>query len=193
MLETFICMQMRLCNAKTEMSGEVGWGGGGIYLLHINYFDTDERGGGEGVGGGEWGWGSIRAGGNHVSWVWENVKNSAILLFFVMAHRSIGHFSPPPPYSLPFVVFSPSAKYTEYKKMGVYVWKRYQYTSRIKKRSFKELKVPSSPIRSAWERYHWIGLEKDINRRYSFFIFIFFFLKIWKEFKVLSRFIQKYL
>ncbi len=116
--------------AMQKLKWAVRWGGGGgIYLLHINYFDTDERGGGEGVGGegvrgkggGEWGWGSIRAGGNHVSWVWENVKNSAILLFFVMAHRSIGHFSPPPPYSLPFVVFSPSAKYTEYLKMGVHV------------------------------------------------------------------------
>ena len=34
------------------------------------------------------------------------------------------------------------------------------------------LKVPSGQIGSAWEWYHWIGLEKDINR-YMFFIFYF--------------------
>ncbi len=32
-------------------------------------------------------------------------------------------------------------------------------------------KVPSGQIRSAWERYYWIGLEKDINR-YKFLIFL---------------------
>jgi hypothetical protein len=32
------------------------------------------------------------------------------------------------------------------------------------------LKVPSGQIGSAGEWYHWIGLEKDINR-YMFFIF----------------------
>jgi hypothetical protein len=32
------------------------------------------------------------------------------------------------------------------------------------------LKVPSGQIRSALEWYHWIGLEKDINR-YRFLIF----------------------
>ncbi len=31
-----------------------------------------------------------------------------------------------------------------------------------------ELKVPSGQIGSAWEGYHWIGLEKDINRSMSF-------------------------
>ncbi len=36
------------------------------------------------------------------------------------------------------------------------------------------LKVPSDQIGSAWEWYHWIGLEKDINH-YRFFIFIFYF------------------
>ncbi len=34
------------------------------------------------------------------------------------------------------------------------------------------LKVPSGQIGSAWEWYHWIGLEKDINR-YSFLKIIF--------------------
>jgi hypothetical protein len=34
------------------------------------------------------------------------------------------------------------------------------------------LKVPSGQIRSAWECYYWIGLEKDINR-YRFLIFYF--------------------
>jgi len=34
------------------------------------------------------------------------------------------------------------------------------------------LKVPSGQIGSAWEWYHWIGLEKDINRYgFSFFFF----------------------
>ncbi len=33
-------------------------------------------------------------------------------------------------------------------------------------------KVPSGQIGSAWEWYHWIGLEKDINR-YRFLIFLF--------------------
>jgi len=34
------------------------------------------------------------------------------------------------------------------------------------------LKVPSVQIGSAWEWYHWIGPEKDINR-YKFLIFDF--------------------
>jgi hypothetical protein len=34
------------------------------------------------------------------------------------------------------------------------------------------LKVPSGQIGSAWEWYHWIGLEKDINR-YRFLIYYF--------------------
>ncbi len=35
---------------------------------------------------------------------------------------------------------------------------------------FHLLKVPSGQIGSAWESYHWIGLEKDINR-HRFLIF----------------------
>jgi hypothetical protein len=34
------------------------------------------------------------------------------------------------------------------------------------------LKVPLGQILSVWEWYHWIGLEKDINR-YRFFYFLF--------------------
>ncbi len=34
------------------------------------------------------------------------------------------------------------------------------------------LKVPSGQIGSTWELYHWISLEKDINR-YSFLNFYF--------------------
>ncbi len=37
-------------------------------------------------------------------------------------------------------------------------------------RSVSPLKVPSGQIGSTWEWYHWIGLEKDINR-YRFLIF----------------------
>ncbi len=40
--------------------------------------------------------------------------------------------------------------------------------------------------------YHWIGLEKDTNR-YIFLIFSISLLNIWKDFKVLSRFIQKWI
>ena len=39
-------------------------------------------------------------------------------------------------------------------------------------RTFKLLKVPSGQIGSTWEWYHWISLEKDINR-YRFLIFNF--------------------
>ncbi len=49
------------------------------------------------------------------------------------------------------------------------------------------LKVPSGQIGCAWECYHLIGLEKDINRN-RFFIFYFW---SWWEFKVLSHFMQK--
>ncbi len=35
-----------------------------------------------------------------------------------------------------------------------------------------DLKVPSGQIGSKWEWYHWIALEKDINR-YKFWIFYF--------------------
>ncbi len=37
----------------------------------------------------------------------------------------------------------------------------------------KYLKVPSGQIGSAWEWYHWIGLEKDINRYTVFWFFNF--------------------
>ncbi len=40
------------------------------------------------------------------------------------------------------------------------------------------LKVPSGQIESAWEWYHWIGLQKDIDR-YRFFIFYF-----WSEYLI---------
>ena len=48
----------------------------------------------------------------------------------------------------------------------------------------RSLKVPSGQIGSAWECYHWIGLEKDINRS-MFLIFQFWSwiikttLKLW--------------
>ncbi len=41
------------------------------------------------------------------------------------------------------------------------------------------LKVPSCQIGSAWERYHWKGLKKDINR-YMFLIFFSLTLNIWE-------------
>ncbi len=44
-------------------------------------------------------------------------------------------------------------------------------------------------IGSTWEWYHWIGLEKDINH-YRFFDFLISLLNIWKDFKLLSRFMQ---
>jgi hypothetical protein len=47
------------------------------------------------------------------------------------------------------------------------------------------LKIPSGQIGSAREWYHWIGLEKDMNR-YRFLILI-LVLNILKDFKVLSR------
>ncbi len=57
--------------------------------------------------------------------------------------------------------------------------------------SSRPLKVPSDQIGSAWEWYPWIGLKKDINRnRFWFLISI---LNIWKDFKVLSCFIQKWI
>ncbi len=56
----------------------------------------------------------------------------------------------------------------------------------------RQLKVPSGQIESTWEWYHWIGLEKDINR-YRFFNFLISILNIWKDFKVLSRFMQKWI
>ncbi len=51
------------------------------------------------------------------------------------------------------------------------------------------LKVPSDQIGSACEWYHWIGLTKDIKVS----DFIISVLNIWKDFKVLSRFIQKWI
>jgi hypothetical protein len=53
-------------------------------------------------------------------------------------------------------------------------------------------KVPFGQIGSAWEWHHWIGLEKNINR-YMFFDFFNSLLNIWKDFKVLNRFIQKWI
>jgi hypothetical protein len=53
--------------------------------------------------------------------------------------------------------------------------------------------ISSGQIGSAWEWwYHWIGLEKDINR-YIFLIFSISLLNIWKDFKFLSRFMQKWI
>ncbi len=52
------------------------------------------------------------------------------------------------------------------------------------------LKVPSCQIGSTGKWYHWIDLEKDINR-YRFFDFLISLLNIWKDFKALSRFMQK--
>jgi hypothetical protein len=45
------------------------------------------------------------------------------------------------------------------------------------------LKVPSGQIRSAWECYHWIGIEKDINRNmFLIFEFQFWILKTTSKF-----------
>ncbi len=45
--------------------------------------------------------------------------------------------------------------------------------------------VLSDQIRSAWEWYHWIGIDKDINcYRFWFLILI---LNIWKDFKKVSE------
>jgi hypothetical protein len=52
------------------------------------------------------------------------------------------------------------------------------------------LKVMSCQIESAWAWYHWIGPKKDINR-YSYFLIS--VLNTWKDFKVLSRFMQKWI
>ncbi len=58
---------------------------------------------------------------------------------------------------------------------------------------FDALKVPSGQIGSTWEWYHCIGLEKEING-YRFFIYFFIWLlNIWKDFKVLSHFMQKWI
>ncbi len=43
-----------------------------------------------------------------------------------------------------------------------------------------------------WGGYHWIGLEKDINC-YRFLIFLISHMNIWKDFKVLSRFMQNWI
>ncbi len=53
------------------------------------------------------------------------------------------------------------------------------------------LKVPSGQNESTWEWYHWIGLEKDINC-YRFLILI-SLLNIWKDLKILCRFMQKWI
>jgi hypothetical protein len=53
------------------------------------------------------------------------------------------------------------------------------------------LKVPSSQIGSTWEWYHWIGLEKDVNRyRFWFFYLTLEYLKILQS---SSRFMQKWI
>ncbi len=55
----------------------------------------------------------------------------------------------------------------------------------------RHLKVSSGQIRSAWEWYHWIGHDKDISHN-GFLIFLILVLNVRKkDFKVLSRFIQK--
>ncbi len=54
------------------------------------------------------------------------------------------------------------------------------------------LKVLSGQIQPAWEWYHVIGIEKDIDRYRFFYVFI-LILNIWWEFKVLSRFMQKWI
>jgi hypothetical protein len=55
------------------------------------------------------------------------------------------------------------------------------------------LKVPSGQIRSAWERYYWIGLVKDINHhRFWFFNFDLEYLKSLQSSELLHTKIQKY-
>ncbi len=52
--------------------------------------------------------------------------------------------------------------------------------------------MPSSQIGSAWEWYHWIGLEMDFNC-YRFLIFDFWSWIFDKSSKVLRRFMQKWI
>ena len=54
------------------------------------------------------------------------------------------------------------------------------------------LKVPSGQIGSASEWYYWIGI-KGHQPLYVFLFFYILILNIWEEFKVLSRFIQKWI
>jgi hypothetical protein len=54
------------------------------------------------------------------------------------------------------------------------------------------LKVSYGQTGSAWEWCHWIGLEKDI-KHYRFLNFLISVLNVWKDLKVLSRFIQKWI
>ncbi len=64
---------------------------------------------------------------------------------------------------------------------------------RAAKRSMDVLQVPSGQIGYAWEWYHWIGLEKDINS-YKFFNFFIFDLEyLIRVQKVLSHFMQKWI
>ncbi len=55
----------------------------------------------------------------------------------------------------------------------------------------KCLKVTSGQIGSAWEWYHWIYRPWKGHQPLKVFDFLISVLNIWKEFKVLSRFIQK--
>ncbi len=57
----------------------------------------------------------------------------------------------------------------------------YISTFSFSKKFFCYLKVPSGQIGSSWDWYHWIGLEKDINR----YRFLIFFSKI--SFEYLKR------
>jgi hypothetical protein len=45
---------------------------------------------------------------------------------------------------------------------------RMELQQATKRKIIKYLKVPSGQIGSTWEWYHWIGLEKDINRFWFF-------------------------
>jgi hypothetical protein len=70
--------------------------------------------------------------------------------------------------------------------------KSYRFLSWSAGHKMSILKVPFGQIGSTWEWHHWIGLEKDINR-YRFLIFVISLLNIWKDFKVLNRFMQKWI
>jgi hypothetical protein len=57
-------------------------------------------------------------------------------------------------------------------------------------RKFTVVQEPSVQIGSAWKWYYCIGLEKDINS-YRLLILKFQFWKFWKDFEVVSHFVQK--
>ncbi len=55
----------------------------------------------------------------------------------------------------------------------LYMWWKFPIIYSIVAQFFLFFKgIPSSQIGSAWEWYHWIGLEKDINH-YRIFVFLF--------------------